>query len=265
MQADNDYSSTLDAAVPNDQDIPTTEDQQEHNVQWLLEQDYSDPTEKLFTVEGDDYTEGELSAYEEEVANRPMFGGDAFADDLSSFIEEEIIITEPGQGADIYALPGSAMAANAAVNFSAESSRMAIDHSRYELHDVEIATGLVEEGLDILGLTAEDNIGEQFVVLKKSGPATFEAKAAIVTATAESAELDDNDDGRLTESPASLTEDVFDYVAANEPPQDEQKFDQYLLQGEHFSQVSTRGQIYPLITMKTLPLPIALAVIPFLP
>ena len=106
MQPDNDYSSALDTGIPKDRDISAADDQQERSVEWLLEQDYSDPTEKLFTLAVDDYSESELSAYEEDVANRPMFGSDTHADDLCSFIGEEIVLTESGQGAHIYALPG---------------------------------------------------------------------------------------------------------------------------------------------------------------
>jgi chemotaxis protein histidine kinase CheA len=239
VQPENDYSSALDTGIPKDRDTPAADDQQERSVEWLLEQDYSDPTEKLFTLAVDDYSESELSVYEENVANRPMFGGDAHADDLSSFIEEEIVLTESGQGADIYALSGLEKGANTGASVSTESASMAIDHTRSQLRDIEIVNVVVEEGLDILGLAAEDNIGEHFVVLQKLGPATLEKQVTIATTLIEPGESQATEDDNSSE-PIAPSDDVFDYVAANEPPRDDNKFDQYLLGGEHFSQGNPR-------------------------
>ena len=109
----------------------TNEGSEEKSLQWLLDMDLSEPEEKLFKVELDDYVDNGLSAFEAEVASRPMFRGKAGADDLSTYVAEEIVISSESQSSDIYA--GSAEKDGAAAQpegaHSAAEELMALDFS----------------------------------------------------------------------------------------------------------------------------------------
>lgn len=165
MQSDNDFNTTLA-----DRNRVASDEQQDRTVQWLLDQDYAEPSEKLFTLSEDEHVLGALSDYEAEVANRPMFGGESSSDDLSSFVGEEIIMTTPGQAADIFS--ESATLAEAAqamtVSTAPSGSGMAIDHSSYRAGQTHDVVKAMDEGSDILGLVDGDDIGERFLVMQKA-------------------------------------------------------------------------------------------------
>lgn len=176
MQSDNDLSTAMvDLAV----DAP--ENQEDRTVEWLLEQDYTDPAEKLFTVSDQDaITDAGLTEYEAEIANRPMFGGEGTSDDLSCFVSEEIVLSESG-GADIFggsdAMNDDALTGAAApLGFS-----MAVDRSGVAQTDDDSAQDFVEEGFDILGLDEDDDIGERHVVMQKNPPKKRKKKPHTVT------------------------------------------------------------------------------------
>ncbi len=78
------------------------EDNQEKSLRWLLEMDLSEPEEKLFTVAVSEYRDTGLSAYEAEVAGRPLVRGHANSDDLATYIGEEIVISSENVPGDIY-------------------------------------------------------------------------------------------------------------------------------------------------------------------
>ena len=128
VQSDSEYSAVLVRASSVDENIAATEDQQEKTLQWLLEQDYTEPSEKVFNVSDNEYSDRPLNEYESEVAARPMFGGQGSADDLSSFLDEEIVMTAPGgQGADIFSLPDEEPEANSRSRNEINPSTMAVD------------------------------------------------------------------------------------------------------------------------------------------
>ena len=102
MQFDNDYNSTVDTAVQDDDTEEVRDEQRETALQWLLEQDYSDSSESVFALPDEGPADIKLTEYEAQVANRPMMAGDKSVDDLSSFLDEEIVMTSTGQAADIY-------------------------------------------------------------------------------------------------------------------------------------------------------------------
>jgi chemotaxis protein histidine kinase CheA len=175
VHSDNNFSAT-----PTDRNGVASDEPQDRTVQWLLDQDYAEPSEKLFTLSEDEHILGALSDYEAEVANRPMFGGESSSDDLSSFVGEEIIMTTPGQAADIFA--ESATLAEAAqamtVNPQLTDYGMAIDHSSYRAGQRDDVVKEMDEGSDILGLVDGDDIGEHFLLMQKATPrASIEAES----------------------------------------------------------------------------------------
>ena len=79
----------------------SVDDAQEKSVRWLLEMDLAEPEEKLFSVPGQEYQQEGLSAYETEVATRPLIRGNATSDDLATYIGEEIVISTASERSDI--------------------------------------------------------------------------------------------------------------------------------------------------------------------
>lgn len=141
------------------------QDLRSKTLKWLLEQDLSEPEETLFRVVEDGPGNGELTEREAAVAGRPMIGSAASADDLSAFVDEEIVLSgEPGnniyRGSDSDSpRPGSGDRGAPGV--------VAIDHRRQ--NGAGSGDGqLVEDGFDILGLEDEDDIGAQPLALKRS-------------------------------------------------------------------------------------------------
>lgn len=166
----------LDAAQP--ESIVDIEDlSAEDKMGWLLDEDMSEPEETLFKVDEDEYQDQGLSAFEAEVAARPMFRGNDGGDDLSNYVAEEIVISSESERSDIYA---DADAADESAQ-SSDAQIMAIDHSRREERNVA-AEASVSEGSDILGLAGDDDMGETYLTIKrvKSGVAETGAVASVV-------------------------------------------------------------------------------------
>ena len=96
MHTDNERTeSSADGAVD------SIEDKAEKNLQWLLDIDLDEPEEALFRVAQDDSDQAGLTEYEAEVAGRPMFRGNAVADDLDTYVEEEIVFSSDALTSDI--------------------------------------------------------------------------------------------------------------------------------------------------------------------
>ncbi|CAA0121856.1 Gliding motility regulatory protein [Halioglobus japonicus] len=144
------------------------ESDQEKSLRWLLDMDLSEPEEKLFTVADDEYLDTGLSAYEAEVAGRPLVRGNASSDDLASYVEEEIVVSSAGAGADIYNRNDAAESVQSARMVRDEF--MAVDFSLGRPGEEAKFARHVEEGADILGLAGDDDIGEKFVSLKRVKP-----------------------------------------------------------------------------------------------
>lgn len=153
MQLDKDQAGLSPESAEGGQD-------KDKDTEWLLEQDMSDPEENLFTVESDDDLDITLSAYEEEIAGRPMFRGHGQAGDLSSMLEEEIFATDVGGESDIYASSSSAHAMPIKPD-----APQAIDHFNARKGVGSELAVSVADGADILGLEDDDDIGEHNVAL----------------------------------------------------------------------------------------------------
>ncbi len=148
-------------------------DSQGNNLNWLVDMDLSEPEERLFTIDQSSQVDTSLTDYELEVARRPMTRGSAGADDLEAYIGEEIVISSDVQGNDIYSdAPASNGSANARAD--ADDEPMAIDYSRSPQQTLSGSDRAETEGADILGLADDDDMGEKFLVVKRSAPLSAE-------------------------------------------------------------------------------------------
>ena len=138
------------------------DENQEKSLEWLLENDHADPEETLFKVSNSDYHDEGLSAFEAEIANRPLVRGNAGGDDLANYVAEEIVISSEDASGDIYA---AGEQASDREEKQAKEEIMAIDFTVGNNDDTEVNT--VDEGTDILGLAGDDDIGETAVFIKR--------------------------------------------------------------------------------------------------
>ena len=143
------------------------EDNQQKSLNWLLEMDLSEPKETLFTLEDSEFENTGLSAYESEVAARPLVRGNVAADDIANYVDEEIVISSENQMGDIYV---ESETTREDVTDSGQDQLMALDYSRERSGQCILGEQEVREGTDILGLDNEDDIGEKYVTLKRSKP-----------------------------------------------------------------------------------------------
>jgi chemosensory pili system protein ChpA (sensor histidine kinase/response regulator) len=141
------------------------DDTKEKSLCWLMDMDRSEPEEKLFTVSGNEYCDEGLSAYEAEVAGRPLVRGNAHSDELSTYVGEEIVMSSDSERSDIYADIPDDPAVDAQADLS--GAAMAVDYSQREQAANPAATADVADGLDILGLAEEDDMGETFLSLQR--------------------------------------------------------------------------------------------------
>ncbi|MCB1675691.1 MAG: response regulator [Halioglobus sp.] len=142
------------------------DDCQEQNLSWLLDLDLSEPEERLFALTGNDYIDEGLSAEEAEVAARPLSRGNASSDDLSLFVEEEIVISSGSQSGIYSGQHDSSAAVQDYVTLQPGRTGMAVDFSQRRLGTVETPVA-VEDGADILGLSDDDDIGETFLTIRR--------------------------------------------------------------------------------------------------
>lgn len=165
MRADNDR---IDLETEGAQE--SAEDIQEENLSWLLDMDREDPEEKLFALGDDEYQESGLTEYESELAARPLTSaGKPGADDLSMFVEEEIVVSSDYQNSNIYDAP-AARNGDATEQSSDEPESdavKAIDHSRKGNTATSTPHAGVEDGCDILGLAEDDDMGETYLTIRR--------------------------------------------------------------------------------------------------
>ena len=141
-------------------------DSYDGEIGWLLEMDLSEPQEKLFAVEQPIGFDTSLSEYELAVARRPMTRGSVGADDLETYVDEEIVISSDTSGGDIYTC-NSPASTSRTIPESQES--MAIDFSRSSQAITAEPQAEFKDGLDILGLADNDDMGEKFLVIRRPG------------------------------------------------------------------------------------------------
>ncbi len=232
--------------------LDSEDDNQEKSLRWLLEMDLSEPEEKLFAVSVNEYRDKGLSAYESEVAGRPLIRGHANSDDLANYVDEEIVISSETAHYDIYSRKDGLEVADSVQEQREEF--MAIDFSYGRDNKDFQATSDVVEGTDILGLTGDDDIGEKFLSIKrvKSGSvngASKESDSGLVTEAFDDSApavvnltgapvpgqvADPAYDPVANDSGIGDRASVLDYLASIPQPVDDEAFDSYLLAGEHF-------------------------------
>lgn len=160
MHTDKENSSATPEQVSD-----SVDSSQESTLKWLMEElDKDEPTESLFVVERTDDVDLSLSAFEAEIASRPMVRGRAGADDFDSYVGEEIVISSEVGGSDIYSADSSVDEIDEDQDIE---ESMALDFSLRDGAAEELAHLSVEDGSDILGLEDEDDIGDTFLVVKR--------------------------------------------------------------------------------------------------
>ena len=144
---------------------PAGEETLDGTLDWLLDQDLTDPAETLFTVDAAQFVDPGLSETEAAMAARPMFGSNQQADSLEGFVEEEIVLSSVGESSDIYQAqeetpadtgPDQTPAPAVVINPNGQTKSSA--------PELEL-----DEGLDILGLQEDDDIGDKPLVIQRSG------------------------------------------------------------------------------------------------
>lgn len=172
-----DTTGSIDPVTSVDAVEVAEESAEESTLRWLLEMDMSDPEEKLFAVDPDENMSIDLTSAELDVANRPMMRGMLGADDFENYIKEEIVIESVEQASDIYAGDAPSQHGNEARDAEISPEIMAVDFSRPTTVSGVGSAPVVGEGVDILGLSEDDDMGEKFLVLKRVKP-TVEKPAA---------------------------------------------------------------------------------------
>jgi chemotaxis protein histidine kinase CheA/CheY-like chemotaxis protein len=142
------------------------EESRDNSLEWLLDMDFSEPEETLFRVKSDDQRIEGLSAYEAEVASRPLIRGNTGSDSLDNFVSEEIVYGASTSQIDIYDT-GEQHGRN--IEPEVQSEVMAVDYTR-DRATVAMVTTNIEEGADILGLSSDDDIGETFLRINRVKP-----------------------------------------------------------------------------------------------
>lgn len=175
MHTDNDPGKSLDTGHESE------EEGREKGLQWLLDMDMSEPEETLFTVKDDEYHDEGLSAFEAEVAGRPLVRGNTGGDDLANYVDEEIVISSDG-GSDIFR---EGAAADDAESSEAAPEVMAIDYSLGRKEKEEGRSDAVDEGADILGLQQDDDIGETYLTIKRVKGAGSQSQGEEASSAAE--------------------------------------------------------------------------------
>ncbi len=191
MQRNND-----DNAVERNTSGDGSESSENADLEWLIEQEYAEEPEKLFALLEEEL-DCSLSPLEAEIAARPMMSGDRNLDDLSTYVREEIVLGSGDTGSDIYAKSD-------ATGDPGEVSHdvpMAIDHSKSRSGDEESITAVIDDGVDILGLAEEDDIGEQFLVIKKGQAEAATARESVEQSSIQIVGGDDHPEQQDTHAP----------------------------------------------------------------
>ena len=165
-------------SVNPDDEVMGSDESQDENLSWLLDQDLSESSDSLFSVTHDESEDQGLTQAEAQMAARPLVRGSNDTDVLSAFVEEEIVVSSVGESSDIYADRAAEKAAAEAE--AAAQDTMIVARGRVDggnSADSDAVSG------DILGLSDEDDIGERFLVIKrraKSAQASVQTQPADV-------------------------------------------------------------------------------------
>ena len=186
---------------------------QDKTLRWLLEQDMEEPSEKVFRVTDNSRSSVDLNEFETAVARRPMFGGNDSADDLSAFVDEEIVLSGMDGSSDIYTRPSAEASELTAGN---GYDIVAIDHRRHQETD-GVSDNSIDDGTDILGLLDDDDIGSQPLALQRKAAPKIQIREATSVAAGSEAivrgqTIDRNIAAQREESPAETLPAVTDPV-----------------------------------------------------
>ncbi|GAB5451377.1 MAG: hypothetical protein Hals2KO_17050 [Halioglobus sp.] len=162
MSKDKDLDALESAQASTENEV-----EQEENLEWLLDMESYDTEETLFKVEGERYEDKGLSAFEAEMAERPMTRGNDMGDDLANYVDEEIVISSESSSSDIYSSTDDSDT-DAAGSAEEAGRKMAIDFSRRDDSEVPAAAVSIAEGADILGLANEDDMGETYMTIRRA-------------------------------------------------------------------------------------------------
>lgn len=159
MQTDKDKASAV-----TEQASESTDSSQEATLNWLMEElEKDEPGESLFVVDRQEPADTSLSAFEVEIAARPMTRGRAGADEFDSYVAEEIVISSEGTQSDIY----SGFEVEEPEDDLGIEEIMALDFSHRNHANGSQHLPQVEDGADILGLEDDDDIGDTYLVVKR--------------------------------------------------------------------------------------------------
>lgn len=142
------------------------ESAKESTLNWLLELDRDEPQENLFVVDRQQPVNMQLSAFEAEIAARPMIRGRAGADEFDTYVGEEIVISSEGSSSDIYSDTSVDVVEDDELGFE---EAMALDFTHRDSDWADAVHVAVEDGADILCLEEDDDIGigDTFLVVKR--------------------------------------------------------------------------------------------------
>lgn len=147
--------------------IDESVESREETLRWLMEMDRDEPEETLFKVE-DAFVTGELSAYEIEVASRPLVRGRADADDLATYVEEEIVISSEVNG--IYSVVEEVDEPEPEQTVEPVGSVMPVDYSQQPYSVTESAAASASNGIDILGVVPLAETGMSPAEIRDASP-----------------------------------------------------------------------------------------------
>jgi chemosensory pili system protein ChpA (sensor histidine kinase/response regulator) len=147
--------------------IDESVESREETLRWLMEMDRDEPEETLFKVE-DAFVTGELSTYEIEVASRPLVRGRADADDLATYVEEEIVISSEVNG--IYPVVEEVDEPEPAKTVAPVGSVMPVDYSQQPYSVTESAAASASNGIDILGVVPLAETGMSPAEIRDASP-----------------------------------------------------------------------------------------------
>lgn len=208
MQTDNESP-----AIAPEQMSDGIESAKESTLNWLMELDRDEPQENLFVVERReiDNSHLQLSAFEAEIAARPMVRGRADADDFDTYVGEEIVISSEGASSEIYT-DTQVSEADEAADFE---EVMALDFTHRDSDWADAVSAEVEDGADILGLEEDDDIGigDAFLVVKRSKRAVeseVQNVAAVEPARPEMSSVEADVDERMPGAAASAEQPALE-------------------------------------------------------
>jgi len=194
--------------------LSSGENIEDESLDWLLDEDYEEPKDTLFTLAQESF-DTSLSETELEMAARPMARGDSEFDSLSSYVEEEIVIGSVGDSSDIYSKTVEPEESFAGHNTGFQSVPMPIARAKPGINTAKITSSIsLDEGADLLGLIEHDDMGEKPLVIQRISKAERLAPPAELADQAEVA----------SETPVVVFEEMVVQVSADvvdKEPQDQ--------------------------------------------